>query len=129
MSVTRHGNQIAHLAGGPHAVTGKDSGNIRPLRRPSERHAAFERRWKTNWKAELGLAGARIPCTVIDLSVTGAGVSIGTDLDEGTSVSLLLQDRKPISARVVWHRVGAIGLCFPERQSWIIDLVVHSAKG
>jgi hypothetical protein len=102
--------------------------NIRPLRRPIGRHAAFERRWKTRREAEVRVADARTPCVVVDMSVNGAGLSIGEPPVEGSVVSLILSDRRPIEARVVWRRVGAVGLCFLQRQPWVVDLVAKSAS-
>ena len=110
-------------------MTGMTTTNIRHLRRPNGRHAAFERRWKTNWTAVLRIADAQIPCAVVDLSVAGAGVRFGMDVLEATHVSLIVQDREPISARIAWRRAGAAGLCFLRRQPWVVDLVIKTAAG
>jgi len=104
-------------------------GDIRPLRRPCEHHEAWERRWKTSWKAELLGAGSRLPCTVVNMSVSGAGLSIDGAPAEGSVVSLVLSGADRIPARVVWRRFGAMGLCFLERQPGVLDLVANPRGG
>ena len=104
-------------------------GNVRPLRCPSEHQSAWARRWKTSWKAEVQTAKTRLPCVVVNMSAHGAGLSIDSAPDEGTEVSLVLSGSNRISARVVWRRFGAIGLCFRERQHGVLDLVANSVTG
>jgi len=110
-------------------MIGMATANVRPLRRPSESHAAYDRRWKVIWKAELEIGDERLPCTLTDISVTGARINIVQSLTEPDCVSLVLKDCQPISAHIVWHRVGGAGLCFLERQAWILRLLTMSPKG
>jgi len=102
-------------------------GNVRPLRRPCEQHAAWARRWRTSWKAELQAGGAQLPCTVVNMSADGAGLSIDAAAVEGTVVSLILSGTDRIPARIVWRRYGAMGLCFLKRQPGVLALVANFA--
>jgi len=102
-------------------------GNVRPLRCPSEHKAAWARRWKTSWKAEVQAEGERLPCVIVNMSVHGAGLSVDAAPDEGTVVSLVLSGSNQYRARVVWRRFGAMGVCFLERQLGVLDLIAKSA--
>ncbi|HVM79914.1 MAG TPA: PilZ domain-containing protein [Stellaceae bacterium] len=110
-------------------MLGTAASNIRPLRRPSESHAAYERRWKMIWSAELQVAEAQIPCALVDLSVSGAAISMVEGLADADRVSLIIKKCQPISARVVWRRADRVGLFFLERQPWILRLVTNPPKG
>jgi len=76
----------------------------------------------------LQVGDGRTPCVVVDMSARGAGLSIDEAPGEGQIVVLVVRDQKPISARVVWQRRGATGLCFLEQQPWILGLVANSVE-
>ena len=101
-------------------------GNIRPLRRPN--HAAFERRWKTSWKAELQASETNVSCVVVNISSRGAGLNVSDAPVEGSIISLTLEDCQPIEARIVWRKGNAAGVCFVERQQWVVEVVAVSAQ-
>lgn len=93
------------------------SDNVRQLRRPS---AKAGRRVVVNWAAEVKLQdGPRRPCTILDISKTGARVRLDSVPATLGPVWLLVDDIGPISGTLVWRRRGSIGIRFREDQYWV----------
>ena len=101
-------------------------GNVRRLRGMAMSNAIFGRRWKTKWAAKLQTGIAQIPCTVVEVSVTGARLRMDSAPDEGSAVSLFIGNEGAILARAVWAHDDLVGLCFIDEQPWILDLIPYA---
>ena len=85
-------------------VTGSASPNVRPLRRPAGSAPSAGRRFRANWPAELRVAGARIRCTVIDISSVGACLKLEEPLPKDGTLRLIIGKVPPIQAVPAWRK-------------------------
>jgi len=100
-----------------------ESQNVRPLRRPVK--SSLDRRWPTEWFANLRTQSGVLPSIVENVSADGAKVRVGGIPIGGENVSLVLLNCSPIEARIAWRRREHIGLHFLAHQSWLVDLVLR----
>jgi hypothetical protein len=77
--------------------------NVRTLRRPGGTSSG--RRFRANWPAELRGGGERFPCTVVDVSSSGACLRI----------------EHPLPAVPTWRKANHLGLRFKTEQLWVLD--------
>ena len=94
----------------------------RQLRLPLGRRAPQERRWKTDWPAELETRQSRTACMVRDISGWGARLCLEMPPPEQEEVLLNIDDIGAIAASVMWRRDGEMGLRFHEEQHWVARL-------
>jgi hypothetical protein len=102
-------------------VTGSESANVRPLRRPAGSAPSAGRRFRANWPAELRIAGARIPCTVIDISSVGACLKLDEPLPKDGMLRLIIGNVPPIQVVPAWRKSAFLGVLFHYEQSWVLD--------
>jgi len=102
-------------------VTASASPNVRPLRRPAGSAPSAGRRFRANWPAELRVAGARIPCTVIDISSVGACLKLEEPLPKEGTLRLIIGHVPPIQAVATWRKNTLLGVLFHFEQSWVLD--------
>lgn len=77
--------------------------------RPDRRRA---RRWNVMWPATLTIEGRDYPCTILDLSESGARIQ-ARGLQFGPSLAELQADRFGcLAARIQWARGAEAGLRF-----------------
>ena len=95
--------------------------NVRRLRRPATANAAL-RRLRANWPAELRVKGSRIPCSIIDISSSGASLRIEYVPDGDVPVWLVVDKRPPIAAETAWRKRQQLGIRFLEQQDWVREL-------
>ena len=93
--------------------------NVRALRRPAG--ASSGRRFRANWPAELRGGGVRVPCTVVDVSSSGACLRIEQALPKRTQFWLIVEKVPPIPAVPTWRKANHLGLRFKTEQLWVID--------
>ena len=73
------------------------------------------RRWNVVWPASIVIEGRTFPCTILDLSLTGARIE-GYGLRPASSVTTLECEKfGTLAARVKWVRDGRAGLHFELR--------------
>jgi hypothetical protein len=99
--------------------------NVRHLRRLIGHHNAEGRRHSADWPAELRFPHARLPCTVVDISSSGASVRIGTLPQDVSSLWLIVGSMRPIAGALVWRRRERVGLRFLQEQQWVVDLLAE----
>jgi len=92
--------------------------NVRVLRRPDNDLASPNKRWKTDWPAELTWASGGCACTVLDVSSWGAKVR-AERVPQGEPVSLRIDGVGVIPATVVWWNDGVLGVQFRVQQGWV----------
>ena len=102
-------------------MTGSESPNVRPLRRPAGSAPSAGRRFRANWPAELRIAGARIPCTVIDISSVGACLKLDEPLPKEGALRLIIGNVPPIQVVPAWRKSAFLGVLFHFEQSWVLD--------
>ena len=91
---------------------------VRKLRRSGTGPSA-ERRMRANWPAELRTTGAKIHCTVVDVSSDGAHLRIESPLNGDAPLWLIVENVGPIAAQLAWQEQSRAGLCFLEKQEWV----------
>jgi hypothetical protein len=91
--------------------------NVRTLRRPESEGPA--RRLRANWPAEIRAGGARIACTVLDVSSGGAHVRVEQSPPASDRIWLLVENVGPVAAELAWQRKDRIGLRFLKDQEWV----------
>lgn len=94
----------------------------RQLTLPLGHRAPQDRRWKTNWPAELEIKDRRTACMVRDISSLGARLWLEQPPAEDEAVLLNIDDIGPIAASVMWRRDNEIGVHFSEEQHWVLRL-------
>jgi len=99
-------------------MTSDSKSNIRPLRRPDAEEGAPNRRWKTDWPAQLTWAAGSCVCTVLDVSSWGAKLR-AESVPRGELVSLRIDGIGVIPATVVWRSDGIAGVRFRVQQGWV----------
>jgi len=72
---------------------------------------AFPRR-TVLFKGALRVNSHQFPCSVLDLSLSGARIKLDLPLASDTEVELTIQDHKPLKAQVAWAAEGFLGLMF-----------------
>ena len=102
-------------------MTASASPNVRPLRRPAGSAPSAGRRFRANWPAELRVAGARIPCTVIDISSVGACLKLEEPLPKEGTLRLIIGHVPPIQAVATWRKNVHLGVLFHFEQAWVLD--------
>jgi PilZ domain len=103
--------------------------NVRQLRRPDNDLASSNKRWKTDWPAELTWTTGGCVCTVLDVSSWGAKVR-AEQVPQGQSVSLRIDGVGVVPATVVWRNDGVAGVQFRVQQGWVRRLsmqLLHDA--
>ncbi len=95
--------------------------NVRALRRPAGSGPSAARRYRANWPAELRGGGARISCTVVEISSGGASVKIAGAPPEAAQLWLVIDKIAPIGAALAWRKRDHAGLTFVQEQSWVAE--------
>jgi len=95
--------------------------NIRTLRRPAGSGPSAARRFRANWPAELRGGGARVPCTVVEISSGGASVKVAGAPPNAAQLWLVIDKIPPISATLAWRQRDRVGLTFAQEQNWVAD--------
>jgi hypothetical protein len=72
---------------------------------------------RVNWPADISAGASRTGCTVVNISRTGACLSLGHVAD--AAPLWLILERKAISAMVVWRQGNCVGLRFRSDQRWV----------
>jgi hypothetical protein len=79
------------------------------------------RRWNVVWPASIAIDGQTYPCTILDLSSTGARIE-GYGLRPAASVTVLECEKfGTLAARVKWVRGGKAGLRFERPSGEIME--------
>jgi hypothetical protein len=87
------------------------------------------RRWNVVWPASFAIEGQTVPCTILDLSLTGARIE-GYGLRAVSSVTVLECERfGALSARVKWVRGGKAGLRFERPSAEIMEKLRNVVPG
>jgi hypothetical protein len=60
------------------------------------------------------LRDAVLPCKIIDLSDTGAGLALSGASHVPNFFTLLIPDRAPVFCQVIWRRQERLGVIFRE---------------
>jgi hypothetical protein len=60
------------------------------------------------------LRDAVLPCKIIDLSDTGAGLALSSASHVPNFFTLLIPDRTPVFCQVIWRRQERLGVIFRE---------------
>ena len=78
---------------------------------------------RANWPAELRIdGGARLECTVLDLSSAGARLRVEGEVGEFSHARLVIENLPPVAAVLAWRKRHQIGLRFIEEQGWVLEL-------
>jgi PilZ domain len=100
-------------------VLGTEPGsNVRVLRRPAGANSSAGYRLRVNWPANISVDAGRTGCTVINISASGACLSVG-HLTDSVPLWLIVDRMAPISAMIVWREGDCVGLRFRNEQAWI----------
>lgn len=94
----------------------------RQLSLPLGRRAPQDRRWKTNWPAELQVEDRRTACMVRDISSLGARLWLDEPPPEGAEIFLNIDEIGPIAGAVMWRRDNEVGMRFGDEQHWVARL-------
>lgn len=87
------------------------------------------RRWNVVWPAIIAIEGQTFPCTILDLSHTGARIE-GHGLRPASSVTTLECDKfGALAARVKWVRDGKAGLRFERPSAEIMEKLRNVVPG
>ena len=95
--------------------------NVRTLRRPAGGAPSAGRRFRANWPAELRGAGARLVCTVVDISSVGACLRLHDEVPNTARLRLIIGNVPPISVDQVWRKGTLLGLRFMDEQHWVLE--------
>lgn len=86
--------------------------------RPDRRSA---RRWNVMWPATLTIEGQEFPCTILDLSESGARIE-ARGVHYGPSLAKLQSERFGcLEARVQWARGAEAGLHFESEPATVLE--------
>lgn len=87
------------------------------------------RRWNVVWPASIAIEGQIFPCTILDLSTTGARIE-GYGL-RAVSAAITLECGKfgALAARVKWVRGGKAGLRFERPSGEIMEKLRNVVPG
>jgi len=77
------------------------------------------RRLHANWPAELRVKGARVPCSIVDISSSGASLKIDHVPEGDVPVWLVVHNMAPIQAETAWRKKHLLGVRFIEEQNWV----------
>lgn len=102
-----------------HTPAGTPDGTIVLFPQRGCRRAVSGHRLRTQWRAELACQDGRLPCTIADLSIAGARLSLGILPEPGARVWLTLPKTPAIPAEVAWRGKTQLGLRFLQAQPWI----------
>lgn len=86
------------------------------------------RRWNVVWPASIAIEGQTFPCTILDLSATGARIE-GYGLRPVPSVMLECEKFGTLAARVKWVRGGKAGLRFERPSGEIMEKLRNVVPG
>jgi len=100
----------------------KTDQKIRRLRRPVGAAPLSGRRLRANWPGEVRIAGAKIACTVLDVSSGGASLKIEAAPEAGAELWLVVENVGPVAAALAWSENGRVGIRFSEEQDWVLTL-------
>jgi hypothetical protein len=92
--------------------------NVRTLRRRGITTSSAGHRLRANWPARIEADGGRTDCAVINISHTGACVSLKA-MAESVPLWLIVDGMAPISATIAWRKRDCVGLLFGEEQKWV----------
>jgi hypothetical protein len=90
------------------------------LRRQSSAKLSAGRRLRVNWRAKITAGTSRTECTVINISHTGACLSLG-NVTDNVPLWLTVDRKSPIPATIVWRKRDCVGLRFRKEQTWVDD--------
>jgi PilZ domain len=88
--------------------------NVRPLRRP----AALAPRLRARIPARIKTGPNRASCLLVDISRTGACLSVEGPVDPSAKLWLIVDNLPPIPATPAWHERGRLGVKFEREQEW-----------
>jgi hypothetical protein len=71
-----------------------------------------------NWSANISAGADRTGCTVVNISRTGACLSLGHVAD-AVPLWLIVDRKAPIPAMIVWRDRNCVGLRFGKEQTWV----------
>jgi len=77
-----------------------------------ERRIAARKRVLKRGMVEL--RESALPCKIIDLSDTGAGLALSGASHVPNFFTLLIPDRAPVFCQIIWHRQEQLGVTFRE---------------
>jgi hypothetical protein len=97
-AMSAHEDQPAGAGGTPQEKTGSDK----------RRHP----RRKVLWTARLRCSLGERPCTVLNLSRSGAYLRLDVTLDRGASVQLMVPGIGPLDGQVLWSNHDRAGIEF-----------------
>lgn len=87
------------------------------------------RRWNVVWPASIAIEGKVFPCTILDLSATGARIE-GYGLRAVPTATVLGCEKfGSLTARVKWVRGGRAGLRFERPAAEIMEILHDVVPG
>src|SRR5688572_3258368 len=94
--------------------------------RPSRRDG---RRWNVMWPATLVMEGRTFPCTILDLSHSGARLGGYGQGGAGATVQLQCEQFGSLGATLQWVRGGGAGLLFHKSPAEIVQILRDVVPG
>ncbi len=92
--------------------------NVRPLRRPATNGG--ESRLRTRMPARIKVGTERASCTLLDISLEGACLSVEGPLNQDAKIWLIIDNLPPIAAAPAWRHKGRIGVKFDAGQEYLM---------
>ena len=65
-------------------------------------------------RGKVDLRDSALPCKIIDLSDTGAGLALSGASHVPNFFTLLIPDRAPVFCQIIWRRQERMGVTFRE---------------
>lgn len=94
--------------------------------RPSRRNG---RRWNVMWPATIVVEGRTYPCTILDLSRSGARLGSYGQGCAGAPVQLQCGQFGTLTAKLQWVRGGGAGVRFEKPPAEIIEILRNVVPG
>jgi hypothetical protein len=92
--------------------------NIRALRRPAT--IGGQERLRTRMPARIKVGTERASCTLLDISLEGACLSVEGSLNQDAKIWLIVDNLPPIAAAPAWRHKGRIGVKFEAGQEYLM---------